>query len=181
MPEREQLELAIRKAIDAATDESALETVRVAALGKKGSISALLSQLGTLSPHDRKRQGAAVNALKDNVLNALNARRAILKEAALEKALAHEALDVTLPVQESGITSGRIHPISQVIDELTAIFTDMGFSIAEGPDIETDDYNFTKLNFPPGICTTHFSLRLTRPASGRFCARIPVPCRSVPC
>jgi phenylalanyl-tRNA synthetase alpha chain len=83
-------------------------------------------------------------------LEALNARRTLLKAAALADALAKEALDVTLPVQESGIVCGRIHPISQVTDELTAIFADMGFSIAEGPDIETDDYNFTKLNFPLG-------------------------------
>ncbi len=149
MAELEQLEQEIHHAVEAAQDEAALEAVRVATLGKKGTVSALLSGLGSLSADDRKRQGAAINALKESVSSALNARRSVLKEAALAKTLAEEALDVTLPPLESGIVTGRIHPISQVIDELTAIFADMGFSIAEGPDIETDDYNFSKLNFPP--------------------------------
>jgi len=137
-------------AIAAACDETALETARVAALGKKGSISALLATLGKMSPDDRKTAGAAINALRDEVNEALAARRAVLKASALEARLKTEALDVTLPVRPAGVESGRIHPITQVIDEVTAIFADMGFSIAEGPDIETDDYNFTKLNFPPG-------------------------------
>jgi phenylalanyl-tRNA synthetase alpha chain len=137
-------------AIAGAGDESALEAVRVAALGKKGAISALLATLGKMSPDERKAQGAAINSLKDEVSEALAARRAVLKAAALEKQLAAEAVDVTLPVRPAGIESGRIHPISQVMDELIAIFADMGFSIAEGPDIETDDYNFTMLNFPLG-------------------------------
>ena len=137
-------------AITSAADEAALEAVRIAALGKKGSISALLSTLGNMSPDDRKVRGAAINALKDVVGEALAARRAVLKAAALDARLKAETLDVTLPVREAGIETGRIHPISQVMDELTAIFADMGFAIAEGPDIETDDYNFTRLNFPPG-------------------------------
>src|SRR6202044_1081038 len=137
-------------AIAAAADETALETARVAALGKKGSISAMLSMLGKMSPDERRTAGAAINALKDEVTEALGARRAVLKAAALEARLKTEALDVTLPVRPAGIETGRIHPISQVFDEVTAIFADMGFSIAEGPDIESDDYNFTKVNFPPG-------------------------------
>ena len=137
-------------AIEAAPDEAALEAVRVAALGKKGSISALLATLGRLSPEERKTQGAAINALKDEVTEALAARRAVLKKAALEAQLKRETLDVTLPVRSPGVETGRIHPISQVMDEIVAIFADMGFSVAEGPDIESDDYNFTKLNFPPG-------------------------------
>ena len=137
-------------AIAGAADETALEAVRVAALGKKGAISALLATLGKMSPDERKVQGAAINNLKDEVSEALAARRAVLKSAALEAQLIAEALDVTLPARQAGVESGRIHPISQVMDELVAIFADMGFSIAEGPDIESDDYNFTKLNFPPG-------------------------------
>ena len=137
-------------AIEAAGDESALENVRVAALGKKGSISALLATLGKLSPDERKVHGAAINALKDHVVEAIAARRAVLKKVALEAQLKREALDVTLPVRPAGIETGRIHPISQVMDETVTIFADMGFSVAEGPDIESDDYNFTKLNFPPG-------------------------------
>jgi len=137
-------------AVAAAADEPALEAVRVGALGKKGTISALLSTLGKMSSEERRTAGAAINALKDEVTEALADRRSILKSAALESRLKTEALDVTLPVRPAGIETGRIHPISQVFDEVTAIFADMGFSIAEGPDIETDDYNFTKLNFPPG-------------------------------
>ncbi len=137
-------------AIEGASDEAALESVRVAALGKKGSISALLATLGKLSSEERRTQGAAINALKDRVTEALAARRAVLKKVALEAQLKREALDVTLPVRLPGIETGRIHPISQVTEEIVAIFADMGFSVAEGPDIETDDNNFTKLNFPPG-------------------------------
>ncbi|MCA0425044.1 MAG: phenylalanine--tRNA ligase subunit alpha [Proteobacteria bacterium] len=136
--------------IAAAPDEAALEAVRVAALGKRGSISALLATLGKMSPDERKVAGAAINAAKDQVHEALAARKSVLKSAALDARLKAETLDVTLPVQPSALETGRIHPISQVIDELTAIFADLGFAIAEGPDVETDDFNFTKLNFPAG-------------------------------
>ncbi len=136
--------------ITAANDEAALEAVRVGALGKKGSISALLATLGKMPPEQRKAEGAAINALKDAVTEALSARREVLKSAALDVRLSSETVDVSLPVRESPAEIGRIHPLSQVMDELTAIFADMGFAIAEGPDIETDDYNFTRLNFPEG-------------------------------
>jgi phenylalanyl-tRNA synthetase alpha chain len=145
-----QLEAEILAAVTSATDEAALENVRVAALGKKGSISALLATLGKMAPEERKTKGAAINAVKDKVTEALASRREVLKSAALDQRLNSETVDVTLPVRESLAEQGRIHPLSQVMDELTAIFADMGFSIAEGPDIETDDYNFTKLNFPEG-------------------------------
>ncbi len=149
MADLNDLQTTILAHIAAAGDEAELETVRVAALGKKGSVSALLSGLGKITADERKTQGAAINALKDAVNAALAARRAVLKEAALETRLKSETVDVTLPVRQQGIALGRIHPVTQVIDELAEIFADMGFSIAEGPDIETDDYNFTKLNFPP--------------------------------
>ncbi len=136
--------------IAGAGDEAALEAVRVAALGKKGAISALLATLGKMSPEERKTHGAAINALKDQVAAALAERRALLKAKAMQAQLERETLDMTLPVRRAAIETGRIHPISQVFDEITAIFADMGFSVAEGPDIESDDYNFTKLNFPPG-------------------------------
>ncbi|WP_034996974.1 phenylalanine--tRNA ligase subunit alpha [Beijerinckia mobilis] len=135
--------------VAAAADESALEAVRIAALGKKGSISALLATLGKMAPEERKVQGAAINAIKDKVTEALAERRVILKEQELEARLTAETIDVTLPVLARPEEQGRIHPITQVMDELAAIFAEMGFAIAEGPDIETDDYNFTKLNFPP--------------------------------
>jgi phenylalanyl-tRNA synthetase alpha chain len=145
-----QLESAILTDIAAASDEAALEAVRVASLGKSGSVSALLKTLGGMTPDERKTQGPLINGLKDAVNAALLARREALKDAALDARLNSESVDVTLPVRESPAEAGRIHPISQVIDELTAIFADMGFAVAEGPDIETDDYNFTKLNFPEG-------------------------------
>jgi len=145
----ETLEAEVLTAVEAAADEAALEAVRLSALGKKGSISALLATLGKMDPEERKTQGAAINALKDKVTEALGARKTILKEAALEARLVAETLDVTLPVRSSPAEAGRIHPITQVMDELAVIFAEMGFKIAEGPDIESDDYNFTRLNFPP--------------------------------
>jgi phenylalanyl-tRNA synthetase alpha chain len=145
IPQLEQKTLAD---IAAASDDAGLEAVRVAALGKSGSVTALLKTLGGMSPEERKTQGAAINGLKDRVNAALTARRDALKGAALEARLNTESIDVTLPVREAPAEIGRVHPITQVTDELTAIFADMGFAIAEGPDIETDDYNFTKLNFP---------------------------------
>src|SRR5579871_1339851 len=144
------LEQSILGQIAASNDEAALEAVRVAALGKKGSISALLATLGKMSPDERKTQGAAINLAKDKVTEALASRRDVLKSAALDARLANETIDVTLPLREAPTEAGRVHPLTQVTDELTTIFADMGFSIAEGPDIETDDYNFTKLNFPVG-------------------------------
>jgi phenylalanyl-tRNA synthetase alpha chain len=133
-----------------AADEAALESVRVAALGKKGTISELLATLGKLSPDERKQRGPLFNGLRDRITAAIQTRRDTLREAAIDARLATETVDVTLPVQPGGLETGRIHPITQVIDELTAIFADMGFAVAEGPDIETDDLNFTKLNFPVG-------------------------------
>src|SRR5437660_6910825 len=150
MTDLAHLESQILGQIAAAGDEAALEAVRVAALGKKGSISALLTTLGKMSPDERKTQGAAINLAKDRVSEAIAARREVLKSAALDARLKSETIDVTLPLRETAAEAGRIHPLSQVMDELTAIFADMGFAIAEGPDIETDDYNFTKLNFPEG-------------------------------
>jgi phenylalanyl-tRNA synthetase alpha chain len=150
MSDIEQLQQSVLADIAAAADEAALEAVRVASLGKSGSVSALLKTLGAMTPEERKSRGPVINGLKDAVNAALSARRDALKNAALDGRLATESVDVTLPVRESPTETGRIHPISQVIDELTAIFADMGFAVAEGPDIETDDYNFTRLNFPEG-------------------------------
>src|SRR5712692_3952091 len=146
--ELRQLEARILAAVAAAADEAALESVRVSALGKKGAISELLKRLGTMSPEERKQHGPLIHGLKDAVGAAIAARRAVLKDLALAARLNIESVDVTLPVREPPTEVGRVHPISQVTDELTAIFADMGFAVAEGPDIETDDYNFTMLNFP---------------------------------
>ncbi len=150
MTDHAKLESELLAQIAGAADEAALEAVRVSALGKKGSISELLKGLGALSPDERKSEGAKINALRDRVSGALDQKKSGLKEKAIAAKLAADAVDVTLPVRPAPAEQGRIHPISQVIDELTAIFADMGFSVAEGPDIETDFYNFTALNFPAG-------------------------------
>jgi phenylalanyl-tRNA synthetase alpha chain len=145
-----KLEQQILADIAAAADDAALEAARVAALGRNGSITALLKTLGTMTPDERRQQGPLINELKDKVTEAIAARRDAFKSAALDARLNTETVDVTLPLREPPAEAGRIHPISQVIDELTAIFADMGFAVAEGPDIETDDLNFTKLNIPEG-------------------------------
>ncbi len=141
------LQSEILAAISGAADEAALEAVRVAALGKKGSVSALLATMGSLSPDERKLQGPKFNGLKDAVSEAIAARKAQLADAALDARLASERLDVTLPARPEN--SGTVHPISQVLEEVVAIFADLGFGVAEGPDVEHDDYNFTRLNIPP--------------------------------
>ena len=141
------LQSEILAAIAAASDEAALEAVRVAALGKKGSVSALLATMGKLDPEERKVQGPKLNGLKDAVAEAIAARKSALADAALDARLVSETLDVTLPSRAEN--SGTVHPISQVLEEVVAIFADLGFGVAEGPDVEFDDYNFTKLNIPP--------------------------------
>lgn len=150
MSDLEQLEKAIMADIANTADEAAIEAVRVGALGKKGSVSELLKGLGGMSAEERKTAGPAINGLKTRVADAIAARKTELKDAAITARLARETVDVSLPVRTSPSERGRIHPISQVIDEITAIFGDMGFAVAEGPDIETDYYNFTALNFPEG-------------------------------
>ncbi|MGK2742128.1 phenylalanine--tRNA ligase subunit alpha [Tepidicaulis sp. LMO-SS28] len=150
MSDLKKLEEDILKAVDAAEDEKALEDVRVAALGKKGSISELLKGLGKMSPEERKEMGPALNGLKTLVGDAITARKEALHDAAIEARLASETVDVTLPVRAAPLSEGRVHPISQVWDEVTAIFGDMGFTVEEGPDVETDYYNFEALNFPEG-------------------------------
>ncbi|WP_319518763.1 phenylalanine--tRNA ligase subunit alpha [uncultured Martelella sp.] len=150
MSDLEDLKQKLMDEIAGAADEAAIEAVRVGAIGKKGSVSELLKTLGKMDPEERKTRGAAINALRNEVGEAIAARKAELKDAAIAARLKAETVDVTLPVRPSPSLSGRIHPVSQVIDEITAIFGDMGFSIAEGPEIETDYYNFTALNFPEG-------------------------------
>ena len=141
------LQSEIMAQISAAADEAALEAVRVATLGKKGSVSALLATMGKLSPDERKTQGPLFNGLRDAVTAAIVTRKIELADAALEARLAAETMDVTLPAAPEN--SGTVHPISQVLEEVVAIFADLGFGVAEGPDVEYDDYNFTRLNIPP--------------------------------
>ncbi|EPY03303.1 phenylalanine--tRNA ligase subunit alpha [Magnetospirillum fulvum] len=134
-------------AIAAATSLEQLEAARVAALGKKGSISGLMKSLGAMSPDERKTAGAVLNVARDEVATALETARAALEAQALNERLARERIDVTLPPRPE--SQGRVHPISQTIEEITQIFAQMGFAIAEGPDIEDDFHNFTALNIPP--------------------------------
>ncbi len=146
MTELAELESQLVGAVEAAHDEATLDTVRVSALGKKGAISERMKTLGAMSPDERKQAGQALNALKDKVAAAIASRSASLKEAGLEARLATEFVDVTLPVRPE--MQGSVHPVSQVWEEITQIFGDMGFSVAEGPHIETDWYNFGALNIP---------------------------------
>jgi phenylalanyl-tRNA synthetase alpha chain len=141
------LERQILDSIADAADEAALENVRVAALGKKGSVNDLLKTLGSMSPDERREKGPLFNGLRDRVGEAIAARKAALGSAQLDARLAFERVDVTLPVRRENV--GTIHPVSQVLDEITAIFADLGFAVAEGPDVDYDDYNFTRLNIPP--------------------------------
>ena len=135
--------------VEAAGDLDALEAVRVAELGKKGRVSGLMKQLGGMSVDERKEFGPKLNALKSRVDEAVKARKAALEASALEAKLATEKLDLTLPAAP-GAQTGALHPVMQVFEEIAAIFGDMGFSVAEGPDIEDDWHNFTALNFPEG-------------------------------
>ncbi|MBL0929107.1 MAG: phenylalanine--tRNA ligase subunit alpha [Alphaproteobacteria bacterium] len=141
------LETELSARIAAAANLEALEALRVETLGKKGRVTELMKTLGTIAPEERKARGAAFNVLKDAIAAKLDARKVALEGAALDARLAQETVDVTLPPRAR--EEGRIHPISQTIDELVAIFGEMGFAVAEGPDIESDDYNFTRLNIPP--------------------------------
>ncbi len=146
--ELEALQSELLAEIAAAQDLAQLEAVRVKVTGKKGPIAQQMSKLATLPPEERKAFGAANNAVKAVVTQSLELRRADLEEAALEARLANERADVTLPVRLGPEALGRIHPVSQVFDECVEIFADLGFDVAEGPDIETDEMNFGKLNIP---------------------------------
>jgi len=141
-----ELQSELLSAVEGAADLAALEEVRVSALGKKGRITALMGDMRSLTPEERKERGQQLNALKDAVGEAIEARRTVLKREALAKRLEAERIDVSLPVRPEG--EGRIHPITQTVDEMIAIFSAMGFTVAEGPDIESDWNNFTALNIP---------------------------------
>ena len=133
-------------AIDAAASLDALEAVRIETLGKQGSVTALLKSLGQMSPEERQTQGPAINGLREAVTGAIAAKKDALESAALNARLATERLDMTLPAPDA--PTGSVHPVSQVMDELAEIFADMGFAVAEGPEVEDDWHNFTALNIP---------------------------------
>jgi phenylalanyl-tRNA synthetase alpha chain len=147
MTDLTSLEAELGGQIGAAQDLAALDAVRVAALGKTGSISNLLKSLGAMSPDERKTAGPAINGLRDRVSALIGEKKAELESRALEERLKAERVDLTLPAPVR--RKGSVHPTMQVFDELVAIFADLGFAVAEGPDIEDDFHNFTALNFPP--------------------------------
>ncbi|MGB4107724.1 MAG: phenylalanine--tRNA ligase subunit alpha [Alphaproteobacteria bacterium] len=134
--------------IGAANDLKTLDDLRVSALGKKGRITDLMKTLGGMDPEERKTKGQALNELKDEIAGLINKQASALKRQEMDGRLANETLDITLSPRPE--RKGRIHPISQTVDELVTIFGSMGFTVAEGPDIEDDWHNFTALNFPPG-------------------------------
>lgn len=146
MTDLDRLEQELAAQIATARDAALLDDVRVHALGKKGVISEKLKSLGAMSAEERKTAGPAINGLKERISAAIEAKKGALELAALEARLASESVDVSLPVRPE--PKGRIHPISQVSEEINAIFAAMGFDVAEGPDIEDDFHNFTALNFP---------------------------------
>jgi phenylalanyl-tRNA synthetase alpha chain len=141
------LETEILSAITAAADEASLEQLRIASLGKKGSISERMKTLGTLAPDERRRLGAELNELKFKVASAIDERKQALGRDALATRLKTESIDVTLPIRPE--LRGTIHPLSHVWEEVVQIWGDLGFSVAEGPHIEDDFYNFGALNMPP--------------------------------
>ena len=140
------LQTELMAAIDSADALDALEAVRISALGKQGSVSALLKTMGAMSPDERQAQGPIINGLRESVTTALAAKKAGLETAELNRRLASEYVDMTLPAPET--PRGTVHPVSQVMDELAEIFADMGFAVAEGREIEDDWHNFTALNIP---------------------------------
>lgn len=142
------LKTEIESQIAAANDLKALDDVRVQALGKKGKVTALMKTLGTMTPEERKEKGQAFNVFKDEIAALLKEQEDALKTAELERRLATETIDITLSPRPQA--SGRMHPLSRTMEELATIFGAMGFSVAEGPDIEDDWHNFTALNFPEG-------------------------------
>lgn len=141
-----ELQSSTLAAIQEAHDLESLEAIRIASLGKQGSISALLKTLGGMTPEERQEKGPLINGLREIVTARLAERKAALEAGALEARLSAERLDMTLPAPES--PSGSVHPVSQVMDELAEIFADLGFAVAEGPEIEDDWHNFTALNIP---------------------------------
>ena len=146
MEDLDKLRSELVAAVNDASDLDGIESIRVAALGKKGRLTALMKSLGSMAPEERRSAGATLNVVKTEVAQAIERRKAELADIELDARLAQEGVDVTLPVRPE--REGAIHPISQTIDEVVAIFGEMGFSVAEGPDIENDWNNFTALNIP---------------------------------
>jgi phenylalanyl-tRNA synthetase alpha chain len=147
MQDHEKLKNEILEKIDSSSSLDSLESVRVESLGKKGSLSLLMKQLGSIEPDKRRETGQKLNLVQKEVLEAIENKNVALRKDHINQKLANESVDITLPVRPEN--HGRIHPLSKTMDEVISIFSQMGFTVAEGPDIESDYYNFTALNIPP--------------------------------
>ena len=147
MQDYEQLKNEILEKIDKSFTLEGLEDVRVESLGKKGSLSLLMKQLGSIEPEKRKETGQKLNLIQKEVLATIENKKEVLRKDHINKKLANESVDITLPIRPE--THGKIHPLSKTMDEVISIFAQMGFTVAEGPDIESDYYNFSALNIPP--------------------------------
>jgi len=177
MADLEKIESEALAAIGAAGDLQTLDSLRVEYLGKQGSISLLMKTLGKMSPEERQTQGPLLNSLRQKVADALADKKAALEQAALDAQLASEKIDLSLPGPDT--PKGSIHPVSQVMEELAEIFADMGFAVAEGPEVEDDWRNFTALNIPE----THPARARTRMMKGAKCCCAPIHhrCKSARC
>ncbi len=169
MSEIEKLQARVDKIIaeiPAAKDEAELERLRIEAIGKNGANTLLRGMLGGMPIEDRRKYGPVFNANAEQIALGIERRKQAFRRSALDARLASERVDVTLPVRPE--LAGTIHPVSQVLDEITAVFADLGFAIADGPDVEYDDYNFTKLNIPPDhpARQMHDTFYLARQADG---------------
>ena len=147
MQDYEQLKNEILEKIDLSSTLERLEDVRVKSLGKKGSLSLLMKQLGSIEPDKRRETGQKLNLIQKEVLEAIENKKEVLRKDFINKKLISESVDITLPIRPEN--QGKIHPLSKTMDEVISIFAQMGFTVAEGPDIESDYYNFSALNIPP--------------------------------
>jgi len=151
--------------IAAASSPVALDDIRVSTLGKKGRITELMKTLGSLPPEERRARGAALNVLKDEIAAVIDEQQKALSAAALQERLTHETIDVSLSPRPQA--EGRVHPTAQTIDEIVALFASMGFSVAKGPDIESEYYNFEALNLPSSHPARDMQATFFMPSSGK--------------
>jgi phenylalanyl-tRNA synthetase alpha chain len=160
------LKASLLASITEAATTTALDEIRVSALGKKGRITDMMKTLGTLAPEERKARGAALNVLKDEIAAVIDERQKVLAAAGLQERLARESIDVTLSPRPQ--PEGRIHPTSQTIDEIISIFASMGFSVAKGPNIESEYYNFEALNLPSSHPARDMQATFFLPSEGEY-------------
>ena len=140
------ISLEAKNAVALCEDESQIENLRVKYLGKKGELTAILKQMGSLSPEERPKMGALVNEAKQELEELIASKKDELKAKAQEAKLKEETIDITMPAKE--LKPGKLHPLNTVLDDMINIFQSMGFDVVDGPEVETDHYNFECLNVP---------------------------------